>query len=239
MEAKIEVKNFSVLAGNTIVLKDISFKTGKSGITSIVGASGAGKTTLLRSINRLLEEDHCYSFTGDIKLNGKSIFQEKNKYNIRRRIGIVFQKPIVFPASIKKNVLFGAKHTLRDSKRSEMEIVENCLTESALWQEVKDRLDEPARNLSVGQQQRLAIARTLAVAPEVILMDEPTSALDQNAAREIERLIIDLGINHTVIMVTHNLTQAKKISQKIIKLKSGSTGSTSENINLDDFDPKN
>ena len=200
--------------------------------SAISRPSGVGKTTLLRSFNRLLEEDRNFTVKGQVELDGINIYHpNSNVYDVRRKIGIVFQKPTIFPISIYKNVVFGAKHVAKEKSKEQLKgLAEECLKSAFLWDEVKDRLNDKAIDLSIGQQQRLAIARTLAVSPEVILMDEPTASLDENATLEIENLIKDIKKKRSVLLVTHDKPQAERIADHLIELKPGQSGATISSI---------
>jgi len=182
-------------------------------VTSIIGPSGCGKSTLLRSLNRLVELIDGVRVEGEVIFNGRNIYEDGvDPVELRRRIGMVFQQPNPFPKSIFENVAYGPKvHGIKD-KRKLREMVEVSLKKAALWDEVKDRLNESALKLSRGQQQRLCIARAIATNPEVILFDEPTSALDPIASSKIEDLIVELKKNYTVVIVTHSIQQAARIS---------------------------
>jgi len=212
-DTKIDIQNLNVWFFDNRVLKDISFKIKQNTVTAIMGPSGCGKTTLIRAINRMNELISGSRTTGEVYIEGCNIYNENtNLYQLRRNIGMVFQKPNPFPKSIYDNVAFGPKiHKMADGKTLD-KIVERSLKEAALWGEVKDRLHESAFSLSGGQQQRLCIARALAVKPEIILMDEPCSALDPTATAKIEALIRKLSENYTVVIVTHNLQQAARVS---------------------------
>lgn len=210
--ATIETKKLNFYYGTTHALKEISLKIIKNRVTALIGPSGCGKSTFLRTINRMNDLiDH-------VKVEGELYFDEKNIYTeydltiLRKRIGMVFQKPNPFPMSIYDNVTYGPRIHGIKSKKILDEIVERSLIESVLWDEVKDRLKKNALSLSGGQQQRLCIARTLAVKPEVLLMDEPTSALDPISTSKIENLMDELKKNYTVIIVTHNMQQAGRIA---------------------------
>lgn len=216
----LKLANLSIFYRNKSLLRNISFSIEQNSLTSIWGPSGVGKTTLLRSMNRLLEEEYGFKCHGKIFFHNQDIFRKRyNVYALRRSIGIVFQKPVIFPISISKNVVFGVHHLNLAKKKQYDAIVETHLKEVSLWDEVKDRLDDSALELSLGQQQRLAIARTLAVDPEIILMDEPSSSLDQQATNKIEELILKLKKNRTIVLVTHQWKQAKHLSDQIIELQ--------------------
>jgi len=210
---KIQTKKFNLWFKNNHVLKDVDLEIQEKAVTAIMGPSGCGKSTLLRSINRMNDLINGCKTSGEIVFDGLNIYGDGNNvYDLRRRIGMVFQKPNPFPKSIFENVAFGPRihNTAKGEKLKE--IVENSLRGAALWDEVKDRLHESAFCLSGGQQQRLCIARALAAEPELILMDEPCSALDPAATSKIETLIGTLKEKYTVIVVTHNLQQALRVS---------------------------
>ena len=209
----LEIKDLSVTARKTPILSGVNMRLYDSEVLGIVGPSGAGKSTLLRAINRLLELQAGYSTTGSILLHGEEILTRSvDPDALRERIGMIFQQPTVFPASIAENVLFGAKR-LRKLPRSERAaLVESSLKAAALWDEVKDRLKDSARRLSIGQQQRLCLARTIATDPEIVLMDEPTSALDPKASEAVEAGILSMKSTRSVIIVTHNLEQARRLT---------------------------
>ena len=216
----LQIRNLSVYAGSKCLLRDASLQIAEKEVFAILGPSGAGKSTLLRSINRLAELDRSLKLAGDILFHGSSIFAPGVDVDaLRARIGIIFQQPVVFPASIQKNVLFGVSHLRSLSKAEGAEITEKALRSAALWNEVKDRLHDKASKLSVGQQQRLCLARTLALEPEVILMDEPTSALDAKSTEAIEDLILDLKRTRTIVLVTHNLAQAERVADKAVRIE--------------------
>ena len=224
----LEVENLSIYYRERKVLNRINFVIQQHTITSIFGPSGVGKTTLLRSLNSLLDEDPGYLCEGMVRFNGQDIRKSRfGRYALRRSIGMMFQRPVTYPISIFKNVAFGVQYLALAKRREIPMIVEQMLREVYLWDEVKDRLDESALELSIGQQQRLSLARSLAVSPEVILMDEPTSALDIKAAKKIEELIVELKQRRTIILVTHQLAQAKNLSDRILCLKPSSNGASS------------
>ncbi len=218
----IEVKNFYGYYGEKAGLKDVNFNFLSKKITAIIGPSGCGKSTLLRSINRMNDEIPVYHTEGDILYEGKNVYDSDVDLTVmRKKVGMVFQKPTPFPMSIYDNVAFGPRiHGLRNKQKIE-EIVENSLKQASLWDEVKDELFKSAYSLSGGQQQRLCIARALAVDPEVILLDEPTSALDPIATQNIEVLLEELSENYTIIIVTHNLAQAVRISDYMLFMYRG------------------
>jgi len=212
MDVKIETVNLNVWYGNLHVLRDVSLKVPKDRITAIIGPSGCGKSTLLKTINRIIELVDGARIEGKVLLDGRNIYDpDVDVIEVRRRIGMVFQKPNPLPKSIFDNVAYGLM--IRGVRGKELfEHVERALRVVGLWNDVKDRLDEPGFNLSIGQQQRLCIARAIAVEPEVILMDEPCSALDPFTTRKIEELIRMLREHYTIIIVTHNMQQAYRIS---------------------------
>ncbi|MHA3772160.1 phosphate ABC transporter ATP-binding protein [Verrucomicrobiota bacterium sgz303538] len=209
----LSVRGLSVRADFRMLLRNVEFDVLPRQAFGLIGPSGAGKSTLLRCLNRLNELVPGLKVSGDVRLQGTSIYSPGTDVNaLRARVGMLFQQPVVFPTSIGENVLFGAKR-LRSLRRAEKEeLIETSLQQAALWDEVKDRLRSSALALSVGQQQRLCLARTLAVKPEVILMDEPTSALDPKSTQAIEELILQLKERHTIVLVTHNVAQARRVT---------------------------
>ncbi|MGJ8642337.1 MAG: phosphate ABC transporter ATP-binding protein [Luteolibacter sp.] len=209
----LEIRDLGVKARKTRILSGVNMRLHQDEVLGIVGPSGAGKSTLLRAINRLLELQPGYSVSGSILLHGEEILSSSvDPDSLRERIGMIFQQPTIFPASIAENVLFGAKR-LRKLPRSERAaLVESSLRSAALWDEVKDRLKDSARRLSIGQQQRLCLARTIATDPEIVLMDEPTSALDPKASEAVETGILSMKSSRSVIIVTHNLDQARRLT---------------------------
>lgn len=212
MNEKIVVDNLNLYYGNMKVLNNVDISFESNSITALIGPSGCGKTSFLRTLNRLNDLVSNVKIEGDIELDGINIYEKMDSIILRKRVGMVFQKPNPFPMSIYENVAYGPKaHGV--NKKSELnEIVESSLKQAFLWDEVKDRLNKTALSLSGGQQQRLCIARALAVEPEIILMDEPTSALDPTATSKIEELITTLKQDYTVIMVTHSMRQAARVS---------------------------
>lgn len=212
----IETRNLGVRAGSRNILRNVNLTISRGEVFGLIGPSGAGKSTLLRCFNRLNDLVPDLTSTGDVMFHSESIYAQSVDVNgLRARIGMLFQQPVIFPASIRENVLFGAKRLKPMSPQEQTTLVEASLREAALWDEVKDRLKQPATNLSVGQQQRLCLARTLAMQPEVILMDEPTSALDPRSTEAIEELLLRLKSHITIVIVTHNLAQAAKITDNI------------------------
>jgi phosphate transport system ATP-binding protein len=211
----LEVENLSAWYGNALCIRDINISIPAKAITAIIGPSGCGKSTFIRCLNRLHEVSHGGRVAGRVLLDGKDIYaKDVDPVAIRRRIGMVFQKPSPFPTmSIFDNVAAGLRLTRLWSRRGELaEAVEKSLHQAALWDEVKDKLDQSGASLSGGQQQRLCIARALAVQPEIILMDEPCSALDPLATLKIEDLMRNLTEEYTIIIVTHNMQQAARVS---------------------------
>ena len=212
----LETRHLTVSVRGRLILDDVNFKLMPGEVLGIVGPSGAGKSTLLRALNRLLELQSGYSVSGHIRFHQQDIHHRSvNPDALRQRIGMIFQQPVVFPQSIRSNVLFGAKRVKKHTRSELAELLETSLREAALWDEVKDRLGESAKRLSIGQQQRLCLARTLALDPEVILMDEPTSALDPRATDAIEERIIAMKQTRSIIIVTHNLSQARRVTDWI------------------------
>lgn len=213
-KTRISVEGLNVFYGKKQALFNISLEIKKNAVTSLIGPSGCGKTTFLRCLNRMNDTvENCY-VEGDIILDGESIYsRDLDVVTLRSKVGMVFQKPNPFPKSIYQNIAYGLKiHKITKNKEKIDKVVEKSLQRTGLWGEVKDRLDEPAISLSGGQQQRLCIARAIAIKPEVILMDEPCSALDPIATESIEMLIKDLKDKFTIVMVTHSMQQAKRVS---------------------------
>ncbi|MPY26319.1 phosphate ABC transporter ATP-binding protein [Shewanella psychropiezotolerans] len=211
---KFEVSNLNLFYGDNQALKDISLKIPSRQVTALIGPSGCGKSTLLRTLNRMNDLVEGVKITGDVKFDGEDIYANVDVKQLRMRVGMVFQKPNPFPMSIYENVAFGLKAQGVKDKRKLDAVVEESLRSAALWDEVKDRLDSAAFGLSGGQQQRLCIARAISMQPEVILMDEPTSALDPIATHKIEELMDELRKKFTIVIVTHSMNQAKRISDK-------------------------
>ena len=211
---KFTIKDLDLFYGDFQALKKISMHIPEKEITAFIGPSGCGKSTLLKSLNRMNDLVEGCKTTGTLLLDGETINQMKNVNLLRKRVGMVFQKPNPFPMSIYDNVAYGPRtHGIR--KKSELDaIVEDSLKKAAIWDETKDRLKKSALGMSGGQQQRLCIARALAVQPEVLLMDEPTSALDPISTTKIEDLALELKKQYTIVMVTHNMQQAARISDK-------------------------
>lgn len=211
--SKIETKNLNLYYGETQALKSINIEIEKNTVTALIGPSGCGKSTFLRTLNRMNDLISSVKITGDVFYDGENIYdQNYDIIELRKKAGMVFQKPNPFPMSIYDNIAYGPRIHGVKSKKILDEVVEKSLKGAVLWEEVKDRLRKSALGLSGGQQQRLCIARTLAVEPEVLLMDEPTSALDPVSTLKIEELMDELKKNYTVIIVTHNMQQAGRIS---------------------------
>ena len=212
---KIVIEHLNLWYGSFQALKDINLRLPANEITAFIGPSGCGKSTLLKSLNRMNDLVEGCRIEGTVTLDGEDIFSRKMDVNLlRKRVGMVFQKPNPFPMSIYDNVAYGPRtHGIRSRVKLD-EIVEKSLRGAAIWDEVKDRLKKSALGMSGGQQQRLCIARALAVEPEVLLMDEPTSALDPISTSRIEELPMELKKDYTIVMVTHNMQQAARISDK-------------------------
>ncbi|MEI6856292.1 phosphate ABC transporter ATP-binding protein PstB [Psychrilyobacter sp.] len=212
-ELRLEVKNFNFYYGEFQALKNINMDFHKNKVTALIGPSGCGKSTFLRSINRMNDLIDISKYEGEIKLDGDDIFAKKyDIVELRKKVGMVFQKPNPFPKTIYENIIYGPKLHGEKDKNVLDEIVEESLKAVALWDEVKDKLHKSALGLSGGQQQRLCIARAIAVKPEILLMDEPTSSLDPISTAKIEELIRKLEKDYTIIIVTHNMQQAARIS---------------------------
>ena len=209
-----EIKDLDLFYSSFQALKNINMKIENSEITAFIGPSGCGKSTLLKSLNRMNDLVEDCKITGDIHLFGENIYKNMDVNLLRKRVGMVFQKPNPFPMSVYDNIAFGPRTHGVKSKLELDRIVENSLRGAAIWDELKDRLKKSALGLSGGQQQRLCIARALAVEPEVLLMDEPTSALDPISTGKIEELLLQLRDEYSIIIVTHNMQQATRISDK-------------------------
>ena len=216
MGYKFTVEKLDLYYGDFHALKNINMNIPENKITAFIGPSGCGKSTFLKSLNRMNDLVEGCKITGDVRLDGEDIYGKMDVNQLRKRVGMVFQKPNPFPMSIYDNIAYGPKTHGIHSKSKLDEIVETSLRQAAIWDEVKDRLKKSALGLSGGQQQRLCIARALAVNPEVILMDEPTSALDPISTSKIEDLVIDLKNDYTIIMVTHNMQQATRVSDETV-----------------------
>ena len=225
------VQNMDLYYGSFHALKNVNLNLASGEITAFIGPSGCGKSTFLKSLNRMNDLVEGCKITGDIRLMGEDIYDKRMDVSLlRRRVGMVFQKPNPFPMSVYDNIAYGPRtHGMR--KKAELdEIVEKSLRDAAIWDELKDRLKKSALGLSGGQQQRLCIARALAVKPEIILMDEPTSALDPISTSKIEDLVMDIKKDYTIVMVTHNMQQAVRVSDTTVFfllgeiVESGATG---------------
>lgn len=211
---KFDVSQMNLYYGDFHALKDINMKIRGNEITALIGPSGCGKSTFLKSLNRMQDFVEGVKIKGFIRMDGKDIFKDMDGIELRYKVGMVFQQPNPFPKSVYDNVAYGPR-IFGIKKKAELdEIVERSLRQAAIWDELKDRLKKSALGLSGGQQQRLCIARTLAVEPEVILMDEPTSALDPISTSKIEDLALELKKDYTIVIVTHNMQQAARISDK-------------------------
>ncbi|MFC0117586.1 phosphate ABC transporter ATP-binding protein PstB [Pseudoalteromonas xiamenensis] len=211
----LEIKNLDLYYGEKQALKSINMKIPKGQVTAFIGPSGCGKSTLLRCINRMNDLVDSCRVEGEINLHGQNIYDKRvDVAALRRNVGMVFQRPNPFPKSIYENVIYGLRLQGVKDKRKLDEVVERSLRGAALWDEVKDRLHDSAFGLSGGQQQRLVIARSIAIEPEVLLLDEPTSALDPISTLVIEELINDLKNKYTVVIVTHNMQQAARVSDQ-------------------------
>lgn len=218
---KISVRNLELFYGDNKALKNINIDIGANEVTALIGPSGCGKSTFLRTLNRMNDLIDNVKITGEIKLDGLDIYKNDDVIELRTKVGMVFQKPNPFPMSIYDNVAYGPRvHGIKDKKQLD-KIVEESLKGAAIWEEVKDRLKSSALGFSGGQQQRVCIARTIALQPDVILMDEPTSALDPISTLKVEELIEEMKEKFTVVIVTHNMQQAARISDKTAFFLSG------------------
>ena len=218
---EIQVRNLELFYGDNKALKNINLDIESKKVTALIGPAGCGKSTFLRTLNRMNDLIDNVKITGEITIGGKNIYKDIDEIDLRKKVGMVFQKPNPFPMSIYDNVAYGPRlHGVKDKKTLDG-IVEKSLKGAALWDEVKDRLKKSALGLSGGQQQRLCIARTIAVSPEIILMDEPTSALDPISTIKMEELMYELKKKYTVVIVTHNMQQAGRIADKTAFFLSG------------------
>ena len=214
MAEKFKISNLDLYYGDFHALKNINMSIASNEITAFIGPSGCGKSTFLKSLNRMNDLVEGCKITGSVLLDGEDIYNGMDVNILRKRVGMVFQKPNPFPMSIYDNIAYGPRtHGIRSKVKLD-DLVERSLRDAAIWDELKDRLKKSALGLSGGQQQRLCIARALAVEPEVLLMDEPTSALDPISTSKIEDLAVELKKNYTIVMVTHNMQQAARISDK-------------------------
>ena len=238
LQTKIKIEQMDLFYGNFQALKNINLEIYKNQITAFIGPSGCGKSTLLKSLNRMNDMVEGCKITGTITLDDEDIYGKMDVNSLRKKVGMVFQKPNLFPMSIYDNIAFGPRtHGIR--KKSDLdEIVETSLKNASIWDECKDNLKKSALALSGGQQQRLCIARALAVQPDVLLMDEPTSALDPISTSKIEDCVMELKEKYTIVIVTHNMQQAVRISDRTVFFLLGEiieTGKTEEIFSL----PKN
>lgn len=231
--SKIEVKDLNLWYDDFKALKSIDMDINENEITAFIGPSGCGKSTMLKCINRMNDLVEDCKIKGLITLDGEDIYQSNYNVNtLRKRVGMVFQHPNPFPKSIYDNIAFGPRTHGINKKSTLDEIVERSLKQAAIWDEVKDDLDKSAISLSGGQQQRLCIARALSVEPEVILMDEPTSALDPISTGKIEDLVIELKKQYTIVMVTHNMQQASRVSDKTAFFLTGEVVEFGDTLNI-------
>jgi phosphate ABC transporter, ATP-binding protein len=208
----IQTRDLDLYYGDTQALKKINLDVEKNAVTALIGPSGCGKSTFLRTLNRMNDLIESVKIEGEVLFEGANIYKDYDEIELRKRVGMVFQKPNPFPMSIYDNIAYGPRiHGIKDKNKLD-ELVEKSLKGAALWEEAKDRLGKSALGMSGGQQQRLCIARTLAVEPEVLLMDEPTSALDPISTLKVEELMDELKKKYTIIIVTHNMQQAGRIS---------------------------
>lgn len=213
---KITIENVNLHYGNFHALKNVSLEVPEKEITAFIGPSGCGKSTLLKSLNRMNDLVEGCRITGKVLLDDQDIYRNMDVNLLRKRVGMVFQKPNPFPMSVYDNIAYGPRTHGIHNKAKLDDIVEKSLRDAAIWEEVKDRLKKSALGLSGGQQQRICIARALAVQPEVLLMDEPTSALDPISTSKIEDLAMELKKDYTIVMVTHNMQQAVRVSDKTV-----------------------
>ena len=213
-KTKIKIEDFNSYYGDFHAIKNVNMEIKENEVTAFIGPSGCGKSTLLKSLNRMNDLVSSYRKEGNIYLDGKEIFTEMDVYELRKRVGMVFQKPNPFPMSIYDNIAYGPRtHGIKNKKQLD-EIVERSLKQAAIFDEVKDKLNKSALALSGGQQQRICIARAMAIEPEVILLDEPTSALDPISTSKIEELLDEMKKEFTIVIVTHNMQQATRVSDR-------------------------
>jgi phosphate transport system ATP-binding protein len=212
----LAARDLGVSTGARVLLRAVDLDVAPGSVLGLIGPSGAGKTTLLRCLNRLIDLVPELTVTGDVLFHGAPVYGRRADVDaLRARIGMIFQQPVVFPGSIADNVLFGVRHTARLPRRERPDRLESALREAALWPEVEHRLGDSAASLSVGQQQRLCLARALAGRPEVLLLDEPTSSLDPRSTEAIEELVLRLRERHAIVLVTHNLRQARRLADSL------------------------
>ncbi|HIZ99872.1 MAG TPA: phosphate ABC transporter ATP-binding protein [Candidatus Janibacter merdipullorum] len=237
MSKRIDVKNLDIYYGDFLAVKDVTVTIEPRSVTALIGPSGCGKSTFLRSLNRMHEVIPGAYCNGEVVIDGENLYGKGvDPVMVRRKVGMVFQKPNPFPTmSISENVLAGVKLNNKRIKKSDADdLVESSLRGANLWNEVKDRLDKPGSGLSGGQQQRLCIARTIAVKPEVVLMDEPCSALDPISTLAVEDLIAELKENYTIVIVTHNMQQAARCSDRTGFFNIEGTGKPGQLVEFDD-----
>ncbi len=237
MSKRIDVNNLNVFYGNFLAVEDVSLAIEPNSVTAFIGPSGCGKSTFLRTINRMHEVIPGARVEGEVLMDGTDLYASNiDPVAVRRHIGMVFQRPNPFPTmSIAENVVAGVKLNSKRMSKGDMEdLVESSLRGANLWDEVKDRLDKPGSSLSGGQQQRLCIARAIAVKPDVLLMDEPCSALDPISTLAIEDLIQELKANYTIVIVTHNMQQAARVSEKTAFFNIAGTGKPGKLIEMND-----
>lgn len=223
MDAHIQVKNLNAYYGKNQALKNINIEIPKNQVTVIVGPSGCGKTTLLKTFNRFLELNEGAKITGEVLVDGENIYNnDVDVTEVRKIVGLLAQRPAPLPMSIYDNVVYGMQiHRMKKERKEYKEAVRHYLEIAGLWEEVQKRLHDPATSLSIGQQQRLCLARGLAVEPEIILGDEPTSALDPISSQNIEQRLLDLKKEYTIVIVTHTLRQAKRLADHVIYMYLG------------------
>jgi len=232
-EYAIETKNLFIFYGSFMAVREVNIQIEKKKITAIIGPSGCGKSTLLRAFNRMNDFVPSSYVTGEVLMHGQNLYGSNiDPVEVRRKIGMVFQKPNPFPKSIYENIAWGAR--INGFKGNMDELVEQSMRNAALWDEVKDKLKKSAYELSGGQQQRLCIARTIAIQPEIILMDEPASALDPIATLKIEELMQELKKNYTIVIVTHNMQQAARVSDHTAMMMLTDDRSSGTVIEFDD-----
>ncbi|ODN43553.1 phosphate ABC transporter ATP-binding protein PstB [Piscirickettsia litoralis] len=218
----IEVKDLNFYYNkDSQALFNINLNIEKNKVTALIGPSGSGKSTLLRAMNRIYDLHAKQMATGEVLFENNNVLKASKVANLRKRMGMVFQKPTTFPMNIYQNIAFALKHHERLSRKELDQRIEDALRQAALWDEVKDKLKAPATALSGGQQQRLCLARTLAMCPEVLLLDEPTSALDPASTQKIEELILTLKERYTIVLVTHNLRQAQRVADYTAFMRQG------------------
>ncbi len=237
MAKRIDVNNLNVFYGSFLAVEDVSLSIEPNSVTAFIGPSGCGKSTFLRTINRMHEVIPGARVEGEVLMDGINLYDSNvDPVAVRRHIGMVFQRPNPFPTmSIAENVVAGVKlNSKRMSKSDAEDMVESSLKGANLWDEVKDRLDKPGSSLSGGQQQRLCIARAIAIKPDVLLMDEPCSALDPISTLAIEDLIQELKVNYTIVIVTHNMQQAARVSEKTAFFNIAGTGKPGKLIEMND-----